>query len=375
MFKRYSDILNQLEQENNLRKLPGKLPVNCINLSSNDYLGLNNDNTLRNEFLDYISKKEVKLSAASSRLLTGNDEIYNTLENTIANAYKREACLVYNSGYHANIGILPSVSGKKDLIVADKLVHASIIDGIQLSKAEMVRFNHLDYIHLENILQKNRYKYEQVFIITESIFSMDGDIADLKTLISLKKKYSCFIYVDEAHALGVRGKEGLGLAEELGLIHECDFIVGTFGKALASVGAYIVCNNIIKQFLVNTSRPLIFTTGLPPINLCWTNFLFEKLPSFEDKRHNLKSISMTLSKILGIEYNSHIIPFITGSNESAVLLSKKMQEEGFYVLPIRYPTVPKGKARLRFSLHAGLSVKDFKKIPEIVKLYAPDLAQ
>jgi 8-amino-7-oxononanoate synthase len=373
MYQRYVNTLQALEQKNNLRKLPSGISSHSINLSSNDYLGLNNDIQLRNKFLNDILEKDIRLSAASSRLLTGNSEEYILLEDSMAKAFNREACLIYNSGYHANIGILPALAGKKDLLIADKLVHASIVDGMQLCHSEMKRYNHLDYEHLELILQTHRNNYDKAFIITESIFSMDGDRADLHRLIELKKKYRCFIYLDEAHAFGVYGPNGLGCADNDGCISECDFIVATFGKALASVGAFVVCNQISKQYLVNHSRPLIFTTALPPLNLAWTIFLLERLPSFEEKRKHLQELSLEFSKMLGLPYQSHIIPLITGSNESAIDLSQRLQEAGIHVMPIRYPTVPKEKARLRFSLNADISLSQLQIIPQIIKEYGSTL--
>lgn len=375
MYQRYLTKLHQLEKEKNLRRLPGNLPVQWVNVSSNDYLGLNNDHALREEFSNSYSGKDLAFSAASSRLLTGNCKEYNNLESSIANAFQRETCLIFNSGYHANIGILPSLAGKRDLLVADKLVHASIIDGMRLSNAEILRYRHLDYEHLENILQKHRSNYEHVFIITESIFSMDGDRADLPRLVELKNKYKCFIYLDEAHAFGIYGQNGLGCAEESGCICECDFIVGTFGKALASVGAFVVCDHMIGQYLVNTCRSLLFTTALPPVNLAWTMFLFERLPLLKEKRKHLVQLSKDFSKQMGKAYLSHIIPFVTGSNEKAVSLTDKLRDNGIYVLPIRYPTVPKGQARLRFSLNAALSASQLQIIPEIIKLYEPTLGK
>jgi len=369
MYQRYVNILQELEQKNNLRKLPSRVPSQSINLSSNDYLGLNNDIPLRNKFLNGILEKDTRISAASSRLLTGNSDEYDNLENNIAEAFDREACLIYNSGYHANIGILPALAGKQDILIADKLVHASIVDGMQLSNAETKRYNHLDYNHLELILKTYRNNYDQAFIITESIFSMDGDSADLKRLIELKNKYRCFIYLDEAHAFGVYGPKGLGCADEYGCIAECDFIVATFGKAMASMGAFVVCNHISKQYLVNHSRSLIFTTALPPLNLAWTMFLLELFPSFEEKRKHLGEISKEFSQWLGLPYHSHIIPFITGSNESAINLSRSLQDAGIHVMPIRYPTVPKDKARLRFSLNADLTLSQLQIIPSILKQY------
>ena len=365
--------MEQLEILNNLRVLPGKLPQDCVNLSSNDYLGLNEDIALKTEFINSPSTCDMKFSAVSSRLLTGNSDVYNILEDKIASAFNREACLVYNSGYHANIGILSSLAGKNDLLIADKLVHASIIDGMQLCKAEMQRYRHLDYDHLEDILIKSRNNYDQVFIITESIFSMDGYKADLLRLIELKKKYRCFIYLDEAHAFGVYGKNGLGIAEEEECINDCDFIVATFGKALASIGAFLICDEIIKRYLVNHSRSLIFTTALPPVNMEWTMFLFDRLSSFDEKRKHLKMLAQLFSQSLDLSYSSHIIPWITGTNESAVSLSGLLRENGIHVMPIRYPSVAKGTARLRFSLFANLSLSSLLQIPQIISSYEPKM--
>lgn len=362
----YIEELKQLEQDHSLRRLPGEIPEGLINLSSNDYLGISNDKELLDEFIDTCKVCQLKFSAASSRLLTGDSSEYSTLENKISLAFNREACLIYNSGYHANTGILPAISGKDDLIVADKLVHASIIDGLQLSKAEVQRYRHLDYNHLEKILQKSNGRYKNVFIVSESIFSMDGDMADLPRLVEIKKRYNTYLYIDEAHAVGVRGKNGLGCAEESGCINECDFIVGTFGKAIASLGAYVVCSDVFKQFLVNRSRTLIYTTALPPVNLAWTSFIFDKLPEFESKRERLTKLSSRLAKLLGVSSSTHIVPFVTGSNKSAIELSIKLRKEGFYVLPIRYPTVPKGKERLRFSLNASITMEMLNEISAII---------
>ena len=371
----YREILNQLEKEHNLRQLPGNIPEGYINLSSNDYLGLNQDTALRNEFYNLSGTSQFHLSASSSRLLTGNSNAYNVLETTIKNSHRREACLVYNSGYHANIGILSALAGKNDLIVADKQVHASIIDGMQLSKATVQRYKHLDYHHLEKILQKSRHSFQHIFIVSESIFSMDGDVADLPLLVELKKKYGACLYLDEAHAVGVRGRNGLGCAEEAGCMDACDFIVGTFGKAMASVGAYLVCDEVYKHFLVNHSRSLIFTTALPPVNLAWTNFLFERLPDFEDKRNHLKELSVQFAKMMNVNAETHIVPFLTGSNESAIQASMKLRDHNYYVLPVRYPTVPKGKARLRFSLGADMNITELQKIPQIILCDEKDLGQ
>lgn len=366
--ERYNTELQELKAAGNLRKLPKVIPVDYINLSSNDYLGLTSDESLVQEFYSEHGIQQ-KMSAASSRLLTGNSNAYHTLENTLMQAYQREACLIYNSGYHANTGILPALAGKKDLIIADKLVHASIIDGMQLSKADIARYRHLDYTHLEKILHNKRDKYENVFIVSESIFSMDGDCANLPELVRIKKQHKCFLYIDEAHAVGACGQNGLGMLEAENLIQECDFIVGTFGKALTSIGAFVVCSQVFKNYLVNKSRTLIFTTALPPINLAWTNFIFRYQKKLSDKREQLRKLSFTFAANLGKSGESHILPYITGNNESALTLSDYLGENKIHALPVRYPTVPKNTARIRFSLHAALSEEDLKNVARIVKNY------
>jgi 8-amino-7-oxononanoate synthase len=362
MYSKYQQILEELTSKSSKRILPESVPASMINLSSNDYLGLMNDDALKQRFIKENTLSKWKFSSSSSRLLTGNSDSYIRLETLIAKAFERESCLIFNSGYHANIGILPALCSKNDLIIADKLVHASLIDGIRLSQADFKRFTHLDYKQLEDILIVNRDKYEQVFIVCESIYSMDGDCSDLQKMVALKKKYNAYLYVDEAHAIGVRGNKGLGLSEEQNCIAEIDFIVGTFGKALASYGAYIVCDDVIKQYLVNTSRSMIFTTALPPINVAWTSFIFEQLSDFSALRQNLFTVSKALTETLDSLSTTHIIPYILGENETAVKYSQYMRDNNFYVLPIRHPTVPLGTARLRFSLTADIPLS---KIPEI----------
>ena len=278
-----------------------------------------------------------------------------------------------NSGYHANIGILPALAGKRDLIVADKLVHASIIDGLRLSEAEMLRYRHLDYEHLREILFNHREEYENVFIVTESIFSMDGDVADLQELCDLKREYDTFLYVDEAHAVGVRGTNGLGCCEEQGCMDDIDFIVGTFGKAFASYGAFVVCDEMFRDFLVNTQRSLIFTTALPQVNVAWTRFILNRMPDFYSYRMKLTGIAERLRATLanrGFETrgDSHIVPFLCGSNENSVYMSELFQDNGFFVLPVRYPTVPKNEARIRFSLNAAIPEEDYDCLMEFIEI-------
>ncbi len=336
-----------------------------LNLSSNDYLGLSTNPRLIEEFRSETDVMALAYSAASSRLLSGNHQYYKMLEDDLSDLFDKEAALVFNSGYHANIGILPALAGKHDLIVADKLVHASIIDGLRLSEAQMIRYRHLDYEHLQSILTQHREEYENVFIVTESIFSMDGDVADLQQLCEIKKEFDAFLYVDEAHAIGVRGTNGLGCCEEQACIEDIDFIIGTFGKAFASMGAFVVCANLFREYLINTQRSLIFTTALPPVNVAWTRFILNRMPDFYDLRIKLADVSDRLRKILetkGFETRggSHIVPMICGSNESSLEMADMLQDNGFFALPVRYPTVPKNEARIRFSLNASIPMEDYE---------------
>lgn len=371
--------LQQLQEHSNLRRLPQMVHdgrdvvVNgqrMLNLSSNDYLGLAADKGLREEFLQTLTPETFLPTSSSSRLLTGNFSIYDELEAELARLFGTEAALVFNSGYHANTGILPAVSNAQTLILADKLVHASIIDGIRLSTARCIRYRHNDMAQLERLLEQNHTEYRQIIIVTESLFSMDGDQADLKELVRMKQTYdNVLLYVDEAHAFGVRGKHGLGCAEEAGCIRDIDFLVGTFGKAAASAGAYIVCRRAIREYLVNRMRTLIFTTALPPVNIAWTLFIVRRLPGMQERREHLGTLSRMLKEALqargyACPSVSHIVPMIIGPSADTVLRAEALQRHGFYALPVRPPTVPEGTSRIRFSLTAEIKKEE---IEELIK--------
>jgi len=218
-----------------------------LNLSTNDYLGLSTDQNLLDEFYnnEKLDINRYGFSTVSSRLISGNSDLYRELENNLSRFYLKEKAIVFNSGYHLNSGVLPAITDKKDLILSDKLNHASIVDALHMSPAEHVRYRHLDYVGLEKFLSETG-KSMKYFIVTESVFSMDGDIADLKRLVEIKNKYDCFLYVDEAHAVGVYGK-GRGVAYEAGVMKDVDLFVGTFGKAFSSIGGFIATNEIFMN--------------------------------------------------------------------------------------------------------------------------------
>lgn len=371
----FKQQLEQLSAQNQYRSIPdlvhqGRyiMRENCkmLNMSSNDYLGLASNENLRQSFLQQYGDNFPSFTSSSSRLLTGNFPVYTDLEQLIAQRFQRESVLLFNSGYHANLGILPALTTTKSLILADKLVHASMIDGIRLSQCEFFRYRHNDYEHLKSLLEKNARKFDRTFIVTESVFSMDGDVVDLNYLVQLKKQFpNTYLYVDEAHAIGVYGKNGLGIAERANVIADIDLLVGTFGKALASMGAYVVCDQILKECLINQMRPLIFSTALPPFNVAWTHFIFERLPQLSKERTHLEQLSAFLRQ--EVEHRTQImpsqtciVPYILGENEATLAKAKALQEQGYYCLPIRPPTVPKGTSRIRLSLTADMTMDEVK---------------
>ena len=383
MISRYAKKLHELEAKGRLRELTPleragaghviyKGSKKHLNLSSNDYLGLGQDDLLLQRFYKRLEKEggaEKAFAAASSRLLTGDSLIAHRLEADLAKAYGSESVLLFNSGYHANIGILPALFGKGDLILSDKLNHASIHDGLTLSRADHKRFRHADYEQLHVLLSKHREQYDQVVIVSESVFSMDGDEADLRALVSLKHEFDVRLYLDEAHGVGVFGEKGLGKAEEKAVLSEIDFLVGTFGKALASMGAFVCCSKEIHDYLVNHSRSLIFTTGLPPVTLNWNQFIFQHMLGMTRERQHLQKISMQLrnalaGKGIATRGSTNIVPVLIGSDRNALELAKNMQKHGYLILPVRPPTVPEGTARFRFSVCAHMQWKELQKIPD-----------
>lgn len=375
----YLKLLDEKKQNGSLRALRNIDAVRrerenagapFINLSSNDYLSYGDDAALRQQFWAEQNVASLRMGSCSSRLLTGTCDQQEAFENELAAAYGAEAALVFGSGYHANQGILPAVCTARTLVLADKLVHASLIDGIRMSDAKCIRFRHNDYAQLEMLVQKHAAEYENVIVVTESIFSMDGDACDLPRLVALKRAWSNVqLYVDEAHAVGVRGARGLGCCEEQGCVADIDFLVGTLGKAWASLGAYVVCTSALREYLINTVRPFIFTTALPPVNIAWSRFVLAQFATADAaaRRQHLNSMAGMMHDFadsLGqsVRSTSQIVPVITGGNERTLSIAGHLQREGFYIMAIRPPTVPAGSARLRISLTAGTARSDVESL-------------
>lgn len=356
--------LDQLRESSNYRSFPSGGGGDTIDLTSNDYLGLAQRDDLRDEFMaQYHSGKFPALTSSASRLLASCQLEYREFESLMAEIYGREA-LVFNSGYHANTGIIQAIADKRTMVIADRLVHASIIDGIRLSGARFTRFPHNDFDRLERAIAAVPDDADRILIIVESVYSMDGDRADIDRLIDIRRADGrVMLYVDEAHGVGVEGPAGLGLVAASKAPAEVDIVIGTLGKALASSGAFALTGDIVKQYLVNKARSLIFSTALPPACVAWSRFLFGKMMGMNAERATLcrhaERIADAIAAATGCRgVVSHIQPLVIGNAAATLQRSAELLREGVKVLPIRTPTVPPGSERLRFSLSASLTDAD-----------------
>ena len=340
--------------------------------SSNDYLGLSSHPDIKKASIEAI--KIFGTSSSASRLLSGDLLIHHVLEEKIADFKNKEAGIVFNSGYQTNVSVIGSLVEKRDAVFCDKYVHASIIDGIKLSSAKIYRFLHNDIDHLENLLKKERNKFKNALIITETIFSMDGDICPLKKIVELKNRYNCMIMVDEAHATGIFGKNGSGIVERDNLTENVDIIMGTFSKALGSFGAYIACSKQIKNYIINTCKGFIYSTALPPAVIS-ANIKALEIVKKEPYRRNLLLENAEyfrkelIKRGFFVKGETQIVPLIIEDNNKLVETSRKLRKEGYWVFPIRYPTVPKGQERLRFSLNYYNNKTILKKLCNDISKY------
>ena len=362
MQENYSEILDHLKANSHFRNIKNFDAKDekyifynrqkLINLSSNNYLGFADNKKITEDFLNEVGDK-YSFGSASARLLTGTLPVYKELEDLISQLFRKEKTLLFNSGYHANVGINSCIAGKGDVIFSDKLNHASIIDGMRLSEGKFFRFPHKNMEALEKLLTRERKNFNNAIIVSESVFSMDGDIADIEKLVELKEKFNCILVLDEAHAFGVFGQNGLGVTEKLGITDKVDIIVGTFGKAIGSMGAFATGSQTLIDYLTNKARSFIFSTALPPINIAFSKWIIEnKLPQTLEKRQRMLSIGQKAGS------ESHIIPVIIGGNKETVDTCEILFHNGFFTLPIRPPTVPEGTSRLRLSLTTDITEKE-----------------
>ena len=332
---------------------------------SNDYLGLS-----RHPRVIAASRHAAKshgVGAGAARLISGTSDLHTRLETKLAGFKKKERALVFSAGYLANLGILTALAGAKDLIVMDKLCHASIVDGARLSGATIRVFPHKNYARCREILEKSA-DFQRKILVSDTVFSMDGDLADLGLLVGLKEKYGCLLAVDDAHGTGVLGLTGRGAAEDAGLEGKIDIVMGTLSKALGCLGGFAAGSGTMIEYLVNRARPFIFATALPPV-LCAAALealgVIEEEPALRHKLwQNVQKVHEGLAR-LGLEpapITFPIFPVLIGGEKEAVKASELLLKEGILIPAVRTPTVPKGKARLRLTVSAAHRDEDIEKL-------------
>ena len=336
-----------------------------VNFSGNDYLGLAGDPQIAQgvlaRFQELVQTGQLPLwGSTASRLMAGASPWHAQLEAELASFYPGRQALLFNSGWHANTAVLSALAGASDAIFADRWIHASLIDGWRLSGARLYRYHHNEMAHLEELLKRHRGQHKRAFIVTEALFSMEGDEADLASLIALKARYEAFLVWDEAHAFGVLGPKGAGVAARDGLSGQVDLTVGTFGKALASSGAFVAASKLILEVLIQKSRPLIFSTALPPASAIVTLFHLACEPELVNRREKLLQLAREFHAQAqqhgwSVPGQSWIAPLILGSDTKAVQAAEHCRKAGLSLLPVRPPTVPEGSSRLRLSLRSDMT--------------------
>lgn len=369
MLERMSAALSGLREADQFRNLatPAGIP-----LSSNDYLGLAAHPRLKEAVVRALTQDE-RSASTGSRLLSGHHRRWDRLESEFAEFVGAEAALYFPSGYSANVGLLSAILKPGDTVFSDESNHASLIDGIRLSRANKVIFPHGEIGYLEDALRKDAGRGEKV-IVVESIFSMEGDRPNLSDLLSLCERYDAFLIVDEAHAMGVEGAGGRGLIHQTGRPGRVLATVHTCGKAFAAMGAFVAGSRTLREFLINHARPFIFTTALPPYCAAQVSEAMQLVRQADNERDHLRRLSaylrerMRASGLSAGRSDSQIIPLILGSNDKALRVASSLSDAGFAVRAIRPPTVPPGSARLRFSLSASLSIADLNALMDALAL-------
>lgn len=341
-----------------------------ISFSSNNYLGLSNHPLVKSESIKALEKYGIGTGA--SRLISGNFRIHELLEEKIASFKKKPASIVFSTGYMANIGTISSIVDNEDVVIIDRFNHASIIDGCRLSSAKLFVYKHNDMNSLSDIL-KRCSKFKKKLIVTDTVFSMDGDVAPLKKIVKLSLKYDCILMIDEAHALGVFGKNGRGVAEFLNVEDKIDISMGTLSKAVGCLGAYIAGNLNLIDYLRNKARSFIYTTSLPSgiIAGCLASLdIIIKEPELRKRlwgnvkyvRDGIKNLGLNT-----LNSTSQIIPIIIGDEEKTIKISKTLFDRGLFIVAIRPPTIPKGTSRLRISISSAHTKEHLDKLLETLK--------
>lgn len=372
--------LQQREDNNALRTLSS--PKSLIDFSSNDYIGFSQSEEIFNATHQFLVDKNSKQNGATgSRLLSGNHKVYQITEDFIARFHQSEDALIFNSGYDANVGFFSSIPQRSDVILYDELCHASIRDGIQMSNAKSYKFPHNDFEALENLiikqLETRNSQPTNIYVVTESVFSMDGDAPNLEELTKLTEKHHCYLILDEAHALGVFGDKGEGLAQSLHLQNKVFARIMTFGKGLGCHGAAILGSHELKSYLVNFARSFIYTTALSPHSVATILIAYQQLEKEKEALQKLKSNIIYFNQqkmLLGLKplfvYSKSAIQCaIIAGNPNVKKIAKQLQENGFDVKPILSPTVPEGQERLRFCLHSYNTKKEILEVLQLLSTF------
>jgi 8-amino-7-oxononanoate synthase len=360
----FKQRLQEREQNHSLRGLVVTLAP--IDFSSNNYLGLAQSKALFEATHDFLEHKNIfKNGSTGSRLLSGNDALFEEVERFLADFHKSEAALLFNSGYDANIGLFSAIP-RNAIILFDELVHASIRDGIRLSNAKAYKFEHNNLEDLEQKLLRFKSDDAEVFVVTESVFSMGGDSPDLKKLVKICKNHTAYLIIDEAHGIGVFGSEGEGLVQANGLEQDVFARVVTFGKALGVHGAAVVGSKDLKSYLVNFCRSFIYTTALSPHSVASIFMAYQFMKEAHKERELLMNNINHFNELFGIYDKSPIKSVVISGNEKVKKQAQKLIENGFDVRPILSPTVPEGQERLRFCLHSYNTPEQIRKVYELL---------
>jgi 8-amino-7-oxononanoate synthase len=340
-----------------------------VNLCSNDYLGLAEDAGLRAGVLDAV-REAPRVGGTGSRLLSGHLAVWDEIEQEFAEFAGMEAALYFGSGYAANVGVLTSLLTKHDVVFSDELNHASLIDGIRLSGARKVIYPHVDLNALEAGLREPAAASGRKFVVTETVFSMDGDVVPLQELVALAERFGAGVIVDEAHATGVHGPSGRGITAEAGMWGHVIGVTHTCGKALASAGAFVCGSAVLKEHLINHARTFIFSTAMPPYMAGQIRAALRLARGMDAQRAELLSRSRRLAAGLRAQgcdtagSCTQIVPVVVGGNEEALAVAEYLQQRGFAVRAIRPPTVPEGRARLRFSITAAIAPRELERLED-----------
>lgn len=336
-----------------------------INFSSNDYLGLANNKKLKEQMIEAI--QQYGLGAGSSQLLVGHSLAHSELETKLAEFLNREAALVFSTGYQANLAIASTLIDEDTVVLQDKLNHASLIDSALLSKGRLVRYKHSDIDHLKSLLEKHKSK--KLILMTDGVFSMDGDYAPLLEIAALCKTYNAFLIVDDAHGIGVLGKTGAGLLEDLKLdAEDVPLLIGTFGKSFGASGAFISGSRLFVEMFIQKARTYIYTTALMPAIAATMTYAIDMIVNGDPLRKNINELiavyktGLNKNKLDQKLSTSHIQPYIVGSADKALQLSDSLKDKKILVSAVRPPTVPKDTSRLRISLTATHSKDQVEKL-------------